>query len=163
MDSEGKLGEAEIRLKEVADLKEAVAENEDKFYDMGFAEAENSSEPIMLESRQYRFGEEWMAAVNALGLPEDSPLRDLEQIPYLEPPPPLPVQDPAQNEKEDSLSIRGLVEKIDSYAEVIELDILSNSIARQDQTPLSHLLNPNPRTTIDAHPRPSKHVQDPKA
>ena len=59
MDSEGKLGEAEIRLKEVADLKEVVAENEDKFYDMGFAEAENSREPIMLESRQYRLKNGW--------------------------------------------------------------------------------------------------------
>lgn len=93
-DLEGKLGKAEVRLaqadnvisakdKEVANLKEAVAESEDKFYNMGFADAENSSDPIMLESRLYGFGEGWMAAMNALGLPEDSSFKDPDKIPYL--------------------------------------------------------------------------------
>lgn len=61
-DLKGKLGEVEMRLtqaksvilawdKEVAALKEAVAESNDKFYDMGFADVKNSSEPIMVESR----------------------------------------------------------------------------------------------------------------
>ena len=122
-DLKGKLGEAEIRLakvesvisardKEVTDLKEAVAESEDKFYDMGFANVKNSNEPIMLESRRYRFEEGWTAAVNALGLPKDSPFKDPKQIPYPEPPPPPLVQDLAQNEKEDSLSMSELVKEI---------------------------------------------------
>lgn len=34
--------------KEVADLK-ATVKDENKFYDMGFAEVENSSEPIMIK------------------------------------------------------------------------------------------------------------------
>lgn len=74
---EGKLGDAEVRLaqlesvilardKEVFDLKEAVRESEEKFYNMVFANSENSNEPIMLESRHYRFREGWMVAVNAL-------------------------------------------------------------------------------------------------
>lgn len=77
--------------KEVANLKKAVVENEDKFYNMGFADAENSSDPIMLESRLYGFGEGWMATMNALGLPKDSLFKDPDKIPYLEPPPPPPV------------------------------------------------------------------------
>ena len=32
----------------------------------------------MFQSRRYGFGEEWMAAVNALGVPEESPFRILE-------------------------------------------------------------------------------------
>ena len=35
--------------KEVVDLKAAVKESENKFYDIGFADIENSSEPIMIE------------------------------------------------------------------------------------------------------------------
>lgn len=38
------------RNKEVADLKVTMEESETKFYDVGFANAENSSEPIMLDS-----------------------------------------------------------------------------------------------------------------
>ena len=34
----------------MVDLKVAMAQSEDKFYNMGFADVENSSEPIMLES-----------------------------------------------------------------------------------------------------------------
>ena len=64
------------RDKEVVDWKVAMAQSEDKFYNMGFADAENSSEPIMLESRRYGFREGWMAAINALGLLEDSTFRD---------------------------------------------------------------------------------------
>ena len=37
------------REKEVADLKAAVKESENKFYNIGFADIENSSEPIMIE------------------------------------------------------------------------------------------------------------------
>ena len=66
-DLEGKLGDAKVKLtqaesivstkdKEVADLKVALVQSEDKFYNMGFANTENSSEPIMLESQRYEFG-----------------------------------------------------------------------------------------------------------
>ena len=45
---------------------------------MGFADVENSNEPIMLDSLHYGFGEGLMAAVNTLGLLEDSPFKDLD-------------------------------------------------------------------------------------
>lgn len=66
----------------MAALKEAVAESNDKFYDMGFADVKNSSEPIMVESR-------WLF-VNSLGLLEDSAFREPKQVPdpeeFLRPP-----------------------------------------------------------------------------
>ena len=49
-----RLAEAESIIlakdKEVADLKVAMEESENKFYDLGFADAENSSDPIMFQS-----------------------------------------------------------------------------------------------------------------
>jgi len=45
---------------------------------MGFADAENSNEPIMLDSLRYGFGEGLTTAVNALGLLEDSPFKDAD-------------------------------------------------------------------------------------
>ena len=37
------------REKEVVDLKAVVKESENKFYDIGFTDVENSSEPIMIK------------------------------------------------------------------------------------------------------------------
>ena len=102
-DFEGKLGEVEVNLaqaksvisimdKEIADLKVAVTHSEENFYNMGFTNAENSNEPIMFESWCYRFSEGWMAAVNVLDLPENSPSRDPEQMPLPKFSPYLPVQ-----------------------------------------------------------------------
>lgn len=73
--------------KEIADLKVAVTQNEQKFYNMGFIDAENSNGAVMFESQRYGFGEGWIAAVNALHLLEKSPFRDPEQIPLSKPPP----------------------------------------------------------------------------
>lgn len=90
---------------------------------MGFVDIENSNEPIMLDSLRYGFGEGLMAAVNALGLSEDSPFKDPDQIPlpkHLHPP---LEHTSTLNEKEDSLSKRKMVEEMDSYIEVIDLDI----------------------------------------
>nr|POE98879.1 hypothetical protein CFP56_44641 [Quercus suber] len=122
---------------EVADLKVAMVQSEDKFYNMGFADAKNSSEPIMLESQHYGFREGWMAAVNAL--------------------------DPTQNKEEDSLSMRQLVGEIDSYTEVIELDILSNPTIAEGQMPQSTLSNPNPQMVTCVPPNPSEHALNPEA
>lgn len=58
---EGKLGEAEVKLAQaesiisvrdrgIADLKVAMTQSKEKYYNMGFTDAENSSEPIMFES-----------------------------------------------------------------------------------------------------------------
>lgn len=65
-----------------------MEEREDKFYDMGFTDAEGSSEPVMFQFRRYGFGKGWMAAANALGVLKESLFRILEQIPYPEPSPP---------------------------------------------------------------------------
>ena len=155
---EGKLGEVEMKLarakrlisaqnKEMADLKAMVAKSEDKFYNMGFANAENSKEPIMVESQRYRFRDGWMAAVNAMGLLEDYAFRDLEQVPYLEGLICPSVQTTNRPEEEDSLSMRELVEEIDSHAKVIELDGSTNPTAVEDQVPPSTLSNPDLQTT----------------
>ena len=155
---EGKLGEAKMKLaqaksvisarnKEMNDLKAAVAKSEDKFYNMAFANAENSREPIMVESQRYGFGEGWMAAVNAMGLLEDSAFRDPEQIPYLKGLICPPVQTINQPEEEDSLSMRELVGEIDSHAKVIKLDGSTNPTAVEDQVPPSTLPNPDLQTT----------------
>ena len=140
------------RNKEMADLKAAVAKSEDKFYNMGFANAENSRESIMVESQRYGFGEGWMATVNAMGLLEDSAFRDLEQIPYPEGLICPPVQTTNQPEEEDSLSMRELVEEIDSHAKVIELDGSTNPTAVEDQMPPSTLPNPDLQTTYGTSP-----------
>nr|POE97561.1 hypothetical protein CFP56_17080 [Quercus suber] len=92
---------------------------------MGFNDVENSVEPIMFQNRNYRFDEGWMAAVTAIGLPEVSPFRNPDQIPYLEPPPP-PTRNPTEAEDEDTSSMRKLVQATDSHAELIDLEITSN-------------------------------------
>ena len=59
-----------------------------------------------------------MAALQALGVPEDSPLRDPDQIPV---PVSVPaVHNPANpNEGEEMDSLRELVEQIDAHVEMI--------------------------------------------
>ena len=66
---------------EVADLWVAVEAYKSKWYDEGFADAEKGVEPVVMQARQLSFLEGWMAALHALGVLEDSPLRDPGQIP----------------------------------------------------------------------------------
>ena len=77
------------RDKEIAELKAALEESENKYYNMRFNDAENLAEPVMFENRNYGFNEGWMAVVIAMELLEDSLFRNPNQIPYSEPPPPL--------------------------------------------------------------------------
>lgn len=99
-DFEAKIGEMKLRLaeverliwardKEVVDLKAAFEESEDKFYYMGFVNTKSSSDPVMFQSQRYDFCKGWMAAVNALGVLEESPFKIPKLIPYPEPLPPL--------------------------------------------------------------------------
>ena len=66
-----------------------------------------------------------MAAVHALGVPEDSPLRDPSRIPF-------PDSSPtAQNhagpiDEEETDSLRELVEQIDAHVELIGTEATSN-------------------------------------
>ncbi|KAK9987703.1 hypothetical protein SO802_027942 [Lithocarpus litseifolius] len=88
-DAELKLGEAEslnaAQTEELANLRAALEASESKWYNKGFADAENSVEPVIQEVRRLAFEEAWFAALKAAGVPEDSPLRDSSQIPFPEP------------------------------------------------------------------------------
>ncbi|KAM3695835.1 hypothetical protein ACJW31_07G164300 [Castanea mollissima] len=53
----------------------------------------------MYQSQQYGFSKGWMAVLLAMGVPEDSPLRNLDQIPFSNPPP--PAQNPIGAEVEE--------------------------------------------------------------
>jgi len=44
---------------------------------------ESSAEPVVNQARRLGFEAEWFAALQILGVPEDSLLRDLGQIPFL--------------------------------------------------------------------------------
>ena len=46
-------------------------------------------EPIIYQARRQGFDEGWMAALQVMGVADDSPLRNPEQIPFPEPPPPV--------------------------------------------------------------------------
>ena len=70
------------REEELASLKVALEAYENKWYNEGFTDAENSAEPIILEARKLGFGEGWLVALQVLGVPEDSPLRNPGQIPF---------------------------------------------------------------------------------
>ena len=84
---EGRLEGVELKLVEatslnlaqadqIADLKSALEACENKWYDEGFADAEKSVEPVVHQARLHGFGEGWLAALQVIGVPEDSPLRD---------------------------------------------------------------------------------------
>ena len=62
---------------------------EEKWYNEGFADAKNSVEPIVYQARWHGFREGWTAVLQAIGVPNDSPLRNPEQIPFPEPSPPI--------------------------------------------------------------------------
>lgn len=146
------------RDKEVANLKVALEVSEDKFYDIGFANAENSCELVMLQSRHYGFDEGWMAAVGAMGVPKDSPCRDPKQILYTDPPLP-PVQNLVHAKDKDSQRMKELVQEINSHAELINLentdDLNVVQGSAQPQVP-----NPNFQLAVDATPFEPKQLQD---
>ena len=129
-----KLEEVELKLarakslssakdKKITKLKTALEASEDKWYNAGFVDTENSTKPVMFQSRRYGFGEGWMAELLAAGVPEDSPFKNPNQVPYPESP---PVQNPTNAEDVETESMRGLVQVIDSHAELIDLEITSN-------------------------------------
>ena len=114
-----KLGETEFKLakaeslslaqaNKISELKEALEACEEKWHNEGFTDAEYLVEPIVHLSRRHRFGEGWIAALQAMGVSDDSPLRNLERIPFLEPSP--LIQNPIGTEEEkDTPSMRELV------------------------------------------------------
>ena len=135
-DFEAKLGETELKLAEAESLNTARAEEladlwaafegcESKWYDEGFDDAENSVEPVINETWKLAFKEGWLAALQAVGVPEDSPLKDPNQIPL----PSLLTtaqKTPIIFDEKEMTSFRELVEQIDAYAEPIDLEATSN-------------------------------------
>ena len=68
---------------ELAYLRAALEDCEEKWYNEGFTVAENSVEPVVNQARKMGFEARWFVALQDLGIPEDSPLRDPGQIPFL--------------------------------------------------------------------------------
>ena len=64
------------QAEELADLKAALEAYEEKWYNEGFAEAENSTEPVVNQAQRLGFEAGWFVALQILGVPKDSPLRD---------------------------------------------------------------------------------------
>ena len=113
------------QTEELADLRAVLETCEDKWYNEGFVDAENSVELVIKEARRLAFKEGWLAALQALGVPEDSPLRDPSQIAFPSPTP--AVQNPLEPiDEEETQSIRELVEQIDSHVELDKMEATSN-------------------------------------
>ena len=109
---------------EIADLRAALAAAEQKWYDVGFADAENSAEPVVARARNMGFEAGWFAAFQAMEAPENSHLRDPGQIPF---PSPVPAaqEAPVAIDEEETASMRELVEQIDAHAELEEMEATS--------------------------------------
>ena len=124
-----KLAETEslnlARADEIADLKATFEACEKKWYNEGFVDAKNSVVPIVYQAPRHGFGEGWMAVLQTMGEPEDSPLKNPEQIPFPTPPSPIQTQFGARDEK-DTPSMRELVRKIDTHVELVDLKVTSN-------------------------------------
>ena len=97
------------QVKELANLRAALKACEEKWYNEGFADTENSAEPVVNQARRLGFEAGWFVALQVLRVPEDSPLRDPSQIPF--PSSITAVQDPlVPINEEETTSMRELVE-----------------------------------------------------
>ncbi|KAK9998265.1 hypothetical protein SO802_017868 [Lithocarpus litseifolius] len=90
-ETETKLAQAEsivlARDMEILDLIKTMKGCKQMFYNKGFTNAENSCGVVVFEAQRHGFFEGWMAAMNALNLPESSPFMDPTQIPLPNDPP----------------------------------------------------------------------------
>ena len=110
---------------EIADLKATLEACKNKCYNEGFVDTENSAEPVVHEAQRRGFKEGWLATLQALGVPEDSPLRNLDQIPFPDPSP--PAQNPPDDvEEKESPNMRESVQEIDTHMELVDLKVTSN-------------------------------------
>ena len=84
-----------------------------------------------------------MAALQALGVPEESLLRDHGRIPFPNPSP--ATQNPVgPNDEEETESLRELVEQIDNHVEMIGIEATSNP---PTNGPSSENVHPQPSTS----------------
>ena len=94
----------------------------------------------------------WLATLQALGLLEDSPLRNPNRIPF--PGPPTVAQNHlGAIDEEETQSIRELVEVIDSHVEAIDLEATTN--LHVDDQP-GEVFSFSPALRSNSHPRLSK-------
>lgn len=68
------------------DYKGREKAQKQSYYDKGFRHVENSTGPVIFQARKFGFMECWMAAMNAIGLPADSPFRNTDQVTHPEDP-----------------------------------------------------------------------------
>jgi len=126
-EGELRLAEAESKnvalAEEIADLWAALVASENKWYDKGFVNAEKGVEPVVMEARQLSFKDGWMTAQLALGVVEDSPLRNPGKVPL--PDFTLTAQNlTGPTDDKETNSLRELVEQIDAHVELIGLRLL---------------------------------------
>ena len=121
-----------VHVDEVADLKAALEACEDKWYNEGFADAKNSVEPVVHQARVQGFEEGGLAALQALAMPKDSPLRNPNEIPRPTIAPPIQSQADAAD-KEDTPSMKKLVQAIDIHVETVDLEVTSNLNAPKNE------------------------------
>ena len=110
---------------EILDLKVTFEAGKEKWYNEGFTDVENSIEPVVYQARWHGFGEGWMAALQAMRVPDDSPLRNPKQIPFPTPPPPIQSQSGVVDE-EDTPSMRELVCEINTHVQLVDLEVICN-------------------------------------
>ena len=97
-------------------------------------------EPVVMQVRQLSFQEGWMAALHALGVPEDSPLRDPSRIPFPDSSPAM--QNPVgPTDEEETDNLRELVEQINAHVELIGTKATSNP---PTDDPSSENVHPQP-------------------
>ena len=112
------------QAKERTDLRAALETCENKWYNEGFVDAENSVEPVMNKARRLGFEDSWLVALQALGVPEDSPLWDPSQIPFPSSTP--TAQKPlAPIDEKEMASMRELVEQVDTHVELDDMEATS--------------------------------------
>ena len=106
-------------------MQAALEACENKWYNEGFADAEEGVEPVIKEARQLSFQEGWMAALHSSEVPKDSHLRDPSRIPF---PDSLPTtQNPTGPiDEEETDSLKELVEQIDAHVKVIGTEATNN-------------------------------------
>ena len=158
---EMKLGGTELKLakarslnlahaNELADLKATLEACENKWYNKGFADAENSSKPVIRQAQKLGFKKGWLATLQAMRVPKDSILRN--QIPFLNPFP--TIQNPSNTvDEEETPNIRELVQAIDSHVELVDLKVTSNLRASNQPNENVQLQLSQPRVSQNNHPR----------
>ena len=125
------------QVEELVDLRVAFEACEEKWYNERFADAENSVEPVVNEARRLGFAVGWLATLQALRVPKDSPLRDPGQIPFLSFTP-AAQNPPAPINEEETASMKELVEQINAHVELDDME--ATSIPRASDQPSKDIL-----------------------